>query len=235
MSTSSLVFSVALQVDLGQDPEPLLAQGHADRVDGVVVRAGQRGGDGEAGHHALRFCSARAASTSRLRTPVMTCSSAAAGKAPGWENTSVPPLNAISVGMDVICAAAGERLLGLGVDLAEHDVGVGGRRLLVHGREHPARAAPGRPEVDEDDVVAAHGALEVLCTQVGGGHQSLSLKSVGAPDSGAAPMPTTIPPAVFHHGLAALLTDPLLELEEYPRGCVRLAKSNTPPGIREPA
>ena len=35
----------------------------------------------------------------------MTCSSAAAGRAPGWEKTSVPPLNAISVGIEVICAA----------------------------------------------------------------------------------------------------------------------------------
>ena len=37
---------------------------------------------------------------------VMTCSRAAAGRAPGWEKTSEPSLKAIKVGIDVICAAA---------------------------------------------------------------------------------------------------------------------------------
>ena len=36
----------------------------------------------------------------------MTCSSAAAGSAPGWAKTSTPSLKAISVGIEVICAAA---------------------------------------------------------------------------------------------------------------------------------
>ena len=48
----------------------------------------------------------------------------------------------------------GELLLRLGVDLGEHEVGVRRRGLLEHGRELPARAAPGRPEVDQDGVVS---------------------------------------------------------------------------------
>ena len=55
----------------------------------------------------------------------------------------------------------GELLLGLGVDLAEDDVGVVLRRLLEDGRELAARPAPGSPEVDEHDALAAHGLLEV--------------------------------------------------------------------------
>ena len=55
---------------------------------------------------------------------------------------------------------AGELLLGLGVDLAEHDVGVCFGGLLEDGRELPARAAPAGPEVEEDDAVRGDGVLE---------------------------------------------------------------------------
>ena len=42
---------------------------------------------------------------SRSRTAWMTCSSEAAGSAPGWENTRMPSRKAISVGIEVIRAA----------------------------------------------------------------------------------------------------------------------------------
>ena len=45
---------------------------------------------------------------SSSRTAAMTCSSAAAGSAPGWAKTRMPSRNAISVGMEVIPAARGE-------------------------------------------------------------------------------------------------------------------------------
>ena len=43
---------------------------------------------------------------SRSRTAWMSCSSDAAGSAPGWEYTRMPSRNAISVGMEPIRAAA---------------------------------------------------------------------------------------------------------------------------------
>ena len=42
---------------------------------------------------------------SRPRTAPMTCSSAAAGSAPGWEKTRMPSRKAISVGIEVIRVA----------------------------------------------------------------------------------------------------------------------------------
>src|SRR6266487_529351 len=49
---------------------------------------------------------ARTSSMSRPRTASMTCSSAAAGSAPGWEKTRMPSRNAISVGIEKIRSAA---------------------------------------------------------------------------------------------------------------------------------
>src|SRR4051794_5740449 len=66
---------------------------------------------------------------------------------------------------------ASQTLLGLGVDAAERDVGVGLRGLLVDRGEHPARTAPGRPEVDQHDPVTGDGGLEVLLGQGRGGHR----------------------------------------------------------------
>src|SRR5450756_1704014 len=54
----------------------------------------------------------------------------------------------------------GELLLGVGVDLRVHDVGVLRGRRLEDGPEHAARAAPRGPEVDEHDAVAFDGLLE---------------------------------------------------------------------------
>src|SRR5690606_29239229 len=93
------------EVDLGEDAKPLLPQRGAHRLDGGVVGLVEVSGDRVAGHQALRSCSARAA-TSRSRTAVISCSRPAAGIAPGWEKTSTPSLNAIRVGIEVICAAA---------------------------------------------------------------------------------------------------------------------------------
>ena len=67
----------------------------------------------------------------------------------------------------------GEVLLRLGVDLAEHDVGVGLGRRLVGRREVAAGAAPGRPEVEEHDGVLLHGVVEVLGGEFEGGHVRL--------------------------------------------------------------
>ena len=42
---------------------------------------------------------------SRSRTAAMTCSRAAAGRAPGWQKTRIAVLKAIRVGIEVIWAA----------------------------------------------------------------------------------------------------------------------------------
>src|SRR5919197_3129428 len=44
------------------------------------------------------------------------------------------------------------------------------RGLLVYGSEPPARAAPRGPEVDQGDGVLADGVLEVVGTELHGGH-----------------------------------------------------------------
>jgi CubicO group peptidase (beta-lactamase class C family) len=56
--------------------------------------------------------------------------------------------------------------LGLGVDLAEHRVRVPLRSLLEDRPEHPARPAPCRPEVDENQAAAAHRRVKVLGRQL---------------------------------------------------------------------
>ncbi len=71
----------------------------------------------------------------------------------------------------------GQRLLGLGVDLAEHDVVVLVARLLVGRRELAARAAPRGPPVDEHDVARRDGLLEGVGGELDGGHAGCS--SVG--------------------------------------------------------
>ena len=76
----------------------------------------------------------------------------------------------MSVGIERDLRSRSQALLGLGVDLAEDDVGVRLGRLLEDRGEHAARAAPGRPEVDEDDVVPEHGLLEVGGCEGSGGH-----------------------------------------------------------------
>src|SRR6202011_2595691 len=53
-----------------------------------------------------RSCAAIAASTSKFLTCCTRSSSAAGGRAPAWLNTSLPFLNAISVGMERMSAAA---------------------------------------------------------------------------------------------------------------------------------
>ena len=65
----------------------------------------------------------------------------------------------MSVGIDWMPNEAAKLLLGLGVDLGEHEVGIGLRRLLEHRTELTARAAPRRPEVDQHGVVARDGLL----------------------------------------------------------------------------
>src|SRR6478672_2417282 len=96
-----------LQVDLGEDAEALVGQGGAHVGDGPVVGPGHRGLERVAHQDSCPSASscARTCSMSRSRTAVMTCSSAAAGSAPGWEKTSTPSLKAIRVGIEVIRAA----------------------------------------------------------------------------------------------------------------------------------
>ena len=72
----------------------------------------------------------------------------------------------------------GERLLRLGVDLAEDDVLVSLGRLLVGRGELSARTAPGRPEVHEHDVVLGDSLLEVGCTEVDRCHELYPSKGV---------------------------------------------------------
>ena len=68
--------------------------------------------------------------------------------------------------------SGGQGVLLLGVDRPEGQVGVGLRRGLVGRRELAARAAPARPEVDEERVVLLDALLEVLTRQLDGGHGS---------------------------------------------------------------
>src|SRR5689334_19010361 len=90
-------------VDLGEHAEALLAQGRANPAEGV----GEGHVQGDAGAVAHRAASSvccratwlRISSMFRSRTAWMTCSSAGAGSAPGWEKTRMPSRNAIRVGM----------------------------------------------------------------------------------------------------------------------------------------
>jgi len=66
-----------------------------------------------------------------------------------------------------------EAALGFGVHLGEHQIVVTARGVLEDWREHPARAAPRRPPVDEDDVVARDRLLEGCLGQFDGGHGAL--------------------------------------------------------------
>ena len=83
----------------------------------------------------------------------------------------------------------GQGLLGLGVDLAEHDVGVGDGRLLEDRGEAAARATPRRPPVDEHDVVAGDGVFEGGLGELDCGHCTLLC--------GRSPGSTATPPGAF--------------------------------------
>ena len=151
-----------------EQAEEIRGRGHEPRLD--AGRPSAHLSDSQA---RLASCSAicrRTSSMSRPRTAVISSSSAGAGSAPAWRKTRMPSRNAIRVGIELIWSATGEHLLGLGVDAGERDVAVRLGRLLVDGREHPARAAPGRPEVDQHDAVLGHRLLEGLLGQGKGGH-----------------------------------------------------------------
>src|SRR2546430_15278787 len=64
----------------------------------------------------------------------------------------------------------GERVLGLGVDLAKDDVVVALGGLLVRRRERPTWPAPGRPEVHQNYAVAPRDLVKVLRGQRLGSH-----------------------------------------------------------------
>ena len=105
------------------------------------------------------------------------------GSAPGWEKTSTPSRNAISVGIEVMFAARGQRLLGLGVDLGEHDVRVAPRtpsrrwaRTGGTGRTTPPRSPRARCRCRRRSsrrprrsavVVATMGSLCLGCVRSG--------------------------------------------------------------------
>ena len=132
------------------------------------------------GISALRLVAARrAVRGSRLmsssRTPAITCSSAGAGSAPGWEKTSTPSRKAISVGIDLMPAAPASACSVSVFTLPNTMSGWPTGRLLEHRRERAARAAPGGPEVDEDDLVVGDRLLEVRCGQFGSSHANSSL------------------------------------------------------------
>ena len=75
------------------------------------------------------------------------------------------------VGMERMLAARCDSLLGLGVDLGVNDVGMLLRRGFERRCELAARAAPGGPEVHEDDVAAVDRFVEVLLGECLGGHR----------------------------------------------------------------
>ena len=101
---------------------------------------------------------------------MMTCSSAGAGQGAGLAEDQDPVAERHQRRDRGDLRRGGQRLLGLGVDLAEDHVVVAlGRGLEDRGELH-ARTAPGRPEVDDDDVVVDDGLLEGVGGQRCGGH-----------------------------------------------------------------
>jgi len=66
------------------------------------------------------------------------------------------------VGIEVIFERAGQRTLGLGIDLAEDDVRVSLRGLLEDRTEGPARRAPSSPEVEKDDALFRDDIFEAV-------------------------------------------------------------------------
>ena len=99
----------------------------------------------------------------------------------------------------------GERLLGLGVDLAEDDVVVLLARLLVGRRELAARAAPRGPPVDEHDVARRDGLLEGVGGELDGGHAGCSSFGVwvGPPERTHRPPGGAFPPGADRCGTPA--------------------------------
>ena len=69
--------------------------------------------------------------------------------------------------------AGGQRLLILGVDLAEHNIGVSLGGLFEDRAELAARAAPRRPEVKKNGALLDR-VVEVLCSDGDGCHIYLS-------------------------------------------------------------
>ena len=76
--------------------------------------------------------------------------------------------------------AAGERLLGFGVDLGKNDAFVLFGRCFVHGSECFTWAAPAGPEIDEDNAFGENGIFELVGRYINGAHvaTSLSLRGV---------------------------------------------------------
>ena len=85
-------------------------------------------------------------------------SMAAYGLAPTLEATTSPWWNSAMVGMPLDGVATGDLGVGVDVDLDDlHRGAVRSGELLELGGHHAARAAPGRPEVDDDgDVGLEH-------------------------------------------------------------------------------
>src|SRR6266508_551390 len=100
-----LVLERRRDVDLREDAEALLTECGANGFHGFVVTTPQRRRHRVCHQALLEVASARAFSMSRARTASISCSSAAAGSAPGCANTSDPSLKAIRVGIDLIPAA----------------------------------------------------------------------------------------------------------------------------------
>lgn len=81
---------------------------------------------------------------------------------------------------------AGQLVFLVGVDLGEGDVGVFAGRGLEDRGEATAGAAPRRPEVEDDDVVAADGGIEVSGLEFLDGHVggTCVMKGGGRPEGG---------------------------------------------------
>ena len=84
----------------------------------------------------------------------------------------MPSRNAIRVGIEVMPAAPARPCSASVSTLPNTMSGCVSEAASKTGRELPARAAPGRPEVDEHDVVVEDGGLEGAGGQCDGSHGS---------------------------------------------------------------
>ena len=84
-----------------------------------------------------------------------------ADSAPAWLKTMLALLEGHQRRDRPDVGGGGEFLLGLGVDLGVHDVGVLVGRRGERRREGATRSAPRRPEIDQHDLVVVDGVVEL--------------------------------------------------------------------------
>src|SRR5450759_6021561 len=95
---------------------------------------------------------------------------------------------------------------------------MGGAGLLERRTEGTARSTPGRPPVDQDDVVVEQGLLERCCGQCLGGHEGSFSAVLDNTSGGINPQYVTgIPDESYVHGGAGDRVDQS-ELPRFPAG-----------------